>query len=136
MAKLVQAVQRYGPRLVANRAARLDEVAEWLAGRSGLTRGQVLIVLMEMSAAVSYFNRGGSAVKLPGLGLFTPIIRGNGQLRIGYRPDPALKREMNADSAYRGDMRNRENIGLDAAGFKALWDAEFPGDPVDLNEPT
>ena len=76
MAKLIQAVQRYGPRLLPSRTAGLDDVAEWLAGRSGLTRGQVMLVLLELYATVSYFNRGGSAVKLPGLGLFTPVVRG------------------------------------------------------------
>lgn len=132
MAKLVQAVARYGPRVVSPRAVRDGELYEWLAGRTGLNRSQVAAVLYELSAAISFFNRAGMTLRLAGVGIFKPSIRNSGRLRIRYFMAPELRREMNATGAFGGEVVNRENIGVDPAGYKALWDAEFPDDPLDL----
>jgi hypothetical protein len=45
MATLLQALRTHGPKLVYNRMATTAELAEWLSGRTGLTRGQVLLGL-------------------------------------------------------------------------------------------
>ncbi len=132
MAKLVQAVARYGPRVVSPRAVRDGELYEWLAGRTGLNRSQVAAVLYELSAAISFFNRAGMVLRLVGVGTFKPGVRGSGRMRIRYAMAPELRREMNATGAFSGEIANREHIGVDAAGYKAIWDAEFPDDPLDL----
>lgn len=133
MAKLVQAVTRYGPRLTPNRTATPDEAVAWLAAHLGVKRGMVLAVLLDLPAAVSHFNRAGTAVKLSGLGIFSPSIRLDGEIHVCFRADRALKRELNT-AHYRGEMRNRKSIGLDAAALKARWDAEFPDDPLEADE--
>lgn len=132
MAKLVQAVVRYGPKVVRPRALRDHELAEWMAGRTGLTRAQVAAVLYELSAAISFFNRAGMTLRLAGVGTFRPTVRNSGRMRIRYNMAPELRREINATGAFAGEIANRENIGVDPAGYKALWDAEFPDDPVVL----
>ncbi len=131
MAKLVQAVRRFGPRVVRPRALRDSELSEWLAGRTGLTRAQVAAVLYELSAAISFFNRAGMTLRLAGVGTFQPTIRHSGRLRIRYFMASELRREMNATGAFAGEIANRENIGLDFTSLKALWDTEFPDDPLE-----
>lgn len=132
MAKLVQAVVRYGPKVVRPRALRDHELAEWLAGRTGLTRAQVAAVLYELSAAISFFNRAGMTVRLPAVGSFLPMVRHSGLLRIRYIMAPELRHEMNAAGAFAGEIANRAHIGMRPEDLKALWDAEFPDDPVEL----
>jgi hypothetical protein len=29
-------------------------------------------------------------------------------------------------------VHNKSNVGLDNDGFKALWDADHPGDPLEI----
>jgi hypothetical protein len=44
----------------------------------------------------------------------------------------ALKNGINAPDAFSGQLRNKQNVGLDNDGYKALWDAEHPGDPLEI----
>jgi len=78
------------------------------------------------------FNPDVSPVCFPGVGIFTPSIKRDGQLAIGFRADVALKRRMNTRNFFRGDIKNAENIGADNARLKELWDAEFPADPLEI----
>jgi len=32
----------------------------------------------------------------------------------------------------KGEIKNREHIGLDNAGYKALWDPDHPDDPLEF----
>jgi hypothetical protein len=52
MASIVQAVRRYGPKLRRTRTAQLEDVVEWMAARTGLNRGEVLLVLAELHDAI------------------------------------------------------------------------------------
>lgn len=78
------------------------------------------------------FNSNGVPLKLEGVGIFTPSIDRNGNIRNNFRADVRLKRRSNAPDAYRGKIINKEHIGLDDAGYKALWDADHPDDPVEV----
>ena len=90
------------------------------------------MVLQEMSEMIVYFNGQGTPVKLPGLGIFTPSIDRHGTYKINLRTDSALKKGLNAPDAYKGKLANKANIGLDNAGYKELWDAEHPEDPLEV----
>ena len=52
--------------------------------------------------------------------------------KVNFRPDVALKDGCNAREAYKGAILNRERIGLDDAGYKALWDAAHSTDPLEV----
>jgi HU domain fused to wHTH, Ig, or Glycine-rich motif len=132
MANLIQAIQKFGPKLRLNNLVAQNDLAEWIAMRTGQTPGEVALMLLELAAAVLYFNRRGTPVKLAGLGVFSPTISRNGKYRIKVRTDPALVKGINADAAFNGRVLNRDAIGLDNAGFKALWDAEHPDDPLEI----
>ena len=43
-----------------------------------------------------------------------------------------MKKSINAPDAYTGRMANKSRIGLDNAGYKELWDADHPDDPLDV----
>lgn len=132
MARLVQAVSAYGPRVALTPTARLDELAEWLAPRSGLNKSDVVRVLLELNAAILVFNRRGTAVQLPGIGRFAPTVRGDGRMRVTYISDSQIRHGLNTNGGFRGEIRNRTRIGLDPAGYKTLWDADHPDDPLEL----
>ncbi len=132
MATFLQAFRAYGPRIDLDRTAGLETVARWMMMRTGLNHGEILMVLHEISEALVYFNRRGTPVKLEAVGTFTPSVDRHGTYRVRFRADGELKRQLNAPDAFSGEMVNRVNVGLDDAGYKALWDAEHPDDPLDI----
>jgi hypothetical protein len=133
MARLIQALREYGPKLELVPTAETEAVIEWIVENSHvLRRSMVRMMLMEIVEAILYFHGQGIPVRLEGLGIFTPSIDRNGTIRHGYRADAALKKRSNAEGAYKGRIINKECIGLDNAGYKALWDADHPGDPLEI----
>ena len=132
MARIVQAVNAYGPKVELNPTAQLKQVADWMAMRTGLNKSEVLMVLQEMNEAILYFNTQGIPMKLPGVGTFTPSVDRAGAFNVNFRADTGLKKGINAPDAYTGRVANKDRIGLDNAGYKALWDPEHPQDPLDV----
>jgi hypothetical protein len=131
MARLVTAVAKYGPKVARKPTAQLPEVSRWIARGTGLTDGQVSLALKELRDAILYFNASGSPVKLDGIGIFGVSVDRNGRRNITFYADQSLRR-----GAATSDLtiRNHANIGLDNAGYKALWDADHPDDPLDIPE--
>lgn len=133
MAKLIQAISAYGPRLDLNKTAQLGQVADYLASRTGLNKSEISMVLQELSEAIIFFSKLGTPVKLPDVGTFTPSVKRDGKFKIGLRADTSLKNALNATGAYQGRMKNKENIGKSNEDFKTMWDAEHPTDPLNLS---
>ena len=132
MARIMQAVRDYGPKVKLNPTAQLEQVADWMAMRTGLNKSEVMMVLQETNEAILYFNSQGTPVKLPGVGTFTPSVSREGTFKINLRADAGLKKRLNAPDAYTGTLLNKNRIGLDNAGYKELWDADHPDDPLDI----
>jgi nucleoid DNA-binding protein len=132
MARIVQAVSAYGPKVELNATADLKTVADWMAMRTGLNKSEVAMVLQETNEAILYFNGQGTPVKLPGVGTFSPSVDREGTLKINFRADAELKKGINAPDGYKGRMANKNRIGLDNAGYKELWDADHSDDPLDV----
>ena len=132
MARIMQAVRDYGPKVKLNPTAQLEQVADWMAMRTGLNKSEVMMVLQEANEAILYFNAQGTPVKLPGVGTFTPSVSREGTFKINLRADAGLKKRLNAPDAYTGTLLNKNRIGLDNAGYKELWDADHPDDPLDI----
>ncbi len=132
MAKIIQAFNTYGPKIDRNSTVQLDQVADWMAMRTGLNKSEVLMVLQELSDAILYFNKQGTPVKFPGVGTFSPSINRDGKYKIHLRTDMALKKGINAPGTFTGSVKNKDAIGLDNAGYKELWDADHPDDPLEI----
>lgn len=117
-----------------NLCLRLKEaVIEWMVDNSHVLRkSTVRMMLTEVAEAVLHFHSQGIPVRLESLGTFTPSIDRNGTIRQGYRADVQLKKRSNEEGAYTGRIINEERIGLDNAGYKELWDADHPNDPLEI----
>ncbi len=100
--------------------------------RTSINKGDVLRLLQELKEALLFFNSQGTPVKLPGIGTFSPSIDRHGQISINLRLDASLRQNINAPRTYTGFIRNKANIGLDDASYKALWDKANPDDPLEL----
>jgi hypothetical protein len=131
MAKLLQAIRIYGPKLILGPTAGLDEVVERMLPRTGLNKSQVASVLLELRAMLLEFNARGVPVKLPGVGIIRPGLGRDGTVRIHLYPDRELKKDMNSAGAYRGGIIHPERIGLDDAGYRGLWNGDHPDDPLE-----
>jgi len=132
MAKLIQAVQRYGPRIELNQTVQIDELAEWISGRTGLNKSELVMTLLELNEAITYFSRRGTPLKLPDVGTFAPSIAMNGVIKVKFRPDTTLRKVVGSPASFVGRIRNQANIGITNEQLKALWDADFPDDPLQL----
>ncbi|MCA9960131.1 MAG: hypothetical protein KC443_13910 [Anaerolineales bacterium] len=132
MAKIVHAVRQYGPRVEQQGQADIDALADWIARNTGLTRGELVGVLAVLHEAILDFNRRGTSVKLPDIGVFSPGIDREGNLRVNFRADTRLKRLVNRPDSFYGVIRYKGRIGWTDAQYKALWDTEHPDDPLDV----
>jgi|SaaInl7_200m_RNA_FD_contig_31_1928564_length_674_multi_17_in_0_out_0_1 hypothetical protein len=132
MARLIQAIQAFGSKLERQKTAQLEAVAEWMSMRTGLNKSEVMMVLQEQSEAILFFNKQGIPVKFPGVGTFSPSISRDGEYRVNFRTDVALKKGINQTDAYTGNIINPGRIGLDDLGYKDLWDADHPEDPLEI----
>lgn len=132
MAKLIQAVAKFCPRLDLNQTAQLDQIVEWMSSRTGLNKSEIVMVLLELNEAILFFNRSGTPVKLPGVGIFRPSIKRDGKFKVNFRADSTLHNGLNNAGAYLGRMKNRANIGISDEDLKAVWDAEYPDDLLEL----
>jgi hypothetical protein len=132
MARFIQAIATYRPRVKRGPTVQIEEVAAFMCRGRSLSPSQVQMVLAELRDAVIHFNQLGRAVKLPGLGTFGTTVDRNGRIGVSYFPDPALRRALNDADVRDLALHNPRHVGLDDAGYKALWDADHPDDPVDL----
>jgi nucleoid DNA-binding protein len=132
VAKIVEAVRDYGPKLELKPTAHLQQIADWMAMRTGLNKSEVMMVLQETNEAIRYFTSQGAPVKLPGIGTFTPSIDREGTFKINFRADVTLKQQLNTPEAYTGKLLNKSRIGLDNAGYKALWDVDHADNPLEV----
>ena len=102
----------------------------YIADRTGLNRGDIQLALSELSAAVQFYNKMGTGVKLPGLGTYLPSIDTQAKLSISHRLDREISNVLNTPGAFEGEILNRENIGKTGDDFVAMWNSQHPDDPV------
>jgi hypothetical protein len=129
MVSRIKAINALRPRLKRGKTVQTDELVDFVAGRTGLNAGEVLLVLMEAHDAVAFFNRSGRGVKLEGLGTYLPTIRLDGTLDVEHRLDWALRRALNV-GRFLGEILNRKHIGKTPDELVAVWNVEHPDDPV------
>jgi hypothetical protein len=130
MASRISSLNHYRPQIEYGATADWREVAEHIAGRTGLQPSDVIRVLLELQVTIVYFLRLGRGVKLEGLGTYLPNINYRGVFDVAHRLDRRLKKELNTSKAFRGRIRNKKNIGMTAEEVYARWNREHPEDPV------
>jgi hypothetical protein len=130
MASRIQAINAYCPKIKLGQRVEMDEVVKFIARSTGLNESGVRQVLLELRDVIIYHNLLGRAVKLEGLGTYTPTIGLDGEFNSKNRADPAIKNGMNAPGDFEGEIENRENVGKTSDDLVAQWDVDHPGDPV------
>jgi hypothetical protein len=130
MAERINAIGTYSPRIQQGDTVQQDELVRWISRATGLNESGVLQVLAELRDAVIYHNQLGRAVKLQGLGTYAPSIRLNGDLSIKHIPASKLKKALNNDGAFQGQITNAEYIGLATDDLVAIWNENHPEDPI------
>ncbi len=131
MAKFIQAIVAFGPKMELGKLVEVEELADLLAQRSGLHAGQTMLALSELEATLVHFLRSGRSVRLNGIGIFTPTVGIGGKKRIRYRAGRLLRRGLDPE-IFRGTVRNPEASKLTPEDYKRLWDEVHPEDPLEL----
>lgn len=130
MAKRIQAINKYCPKVKLGKTVQMKEVIEYISDRTGLHKGDIQRALSELSSTVKFFNKRGEGVKLEGLGIYQPSIDLEGKYSIRHIEDVELDAALNIKGAYSGEIENKENIGKKSEDLVALWNKEHPDDPV------
>lgn len=128
MTHRVKALAEYRPRIAPSRPCEMMELARYLSDRTGLHVTQVRFILGELQAGVLNFTRAGRAVRLEGLGTFTPGIDLEGKISINHRADVGLTNALNTPGFFEGDIIHRDNIGKQMDDLVGLWNEEHPED--------
>jgi len=131
MAKRIQAITTYLPRITRDRTISTAKLADYIEARTSLNHGEILNVLMELREGIKFFCLEGNAVKIQSLGTFGPSIKLDGQIRVKTRLDVGINKAINVAGAFKGTVLNRDNIVKSSDELVELWNAEHPDDPVE-----
>lgn len=131
MARKITAIRRYRPEIKRTPTRQMAEIISDMSHSTTLSEGSIRNVVYQLRDAILMAHRHGQAVKIEGLGTFTPTIRMDGSFDILFRPDPDILRQLHDRTKFRAGILNRANIGKSANDLVALWNAEHPDDPVE-----
>ncbi|UCH96704.1 MAG: hypothetical protein JSV88_07590 [Candidatus Aminicenantes bacterium] len=133
MARQIEAIRAYSPRIKRGIVAELGDVVDFIAGRSSLNEGTILNVMAELREAITFYALSGRSVRLRGLGFFAPTIDLEGKLGINHWSDSILISEINVSGKFKGDIVNRDMIGKTTDDLVERWNQEHPNDKVKKN---
>jgi hypothetical protein len=131
MAKKITAIRKHRPEIKRMPTLQTRQMVENLAQRTSLNEGSIRHVVYELRDEILRAHRTGQAVKIEGLGTFTPTIRLDGNLDILFRPDLDMLRQLNDRTKFYAKILNKANIGESAEELVAQWNTEHPDDPVE-----
>jgi nucleoid DNA-binding protein len=132
MADVVKAVQAYSPRIIKGKTVKTDELVSFIAGRTSYNKSTIVATLLEFQEVIVTSLKAGRAVKLEGLGTFSPGINKEGVLRVNFRAEKKITRGINwsADYPFKGKFKNQDMIGKSKQDYIKRWNTEHPDDPV------
>jgi len=130
MAKKIQAIRKYGPRLDLGRTADEDEYIDLVTRNSGVSRGEVLQIQAEDTDALVYLLKQGRSVST-GTIIYTPSIKQDGRIDVNVRLRKGVEGQVNVPGEFKGDVINADNIGKTTDEVCDMWDAEFPDDLIE-----
>lgn len=134
MAPRIKAINAYRPRVEQGNTVQKPELIRALSRATGLVEGSIDQATKELRDQIIEYNRAGRAVKVEGLGTFSPSIDLDGTLSINFRADPALNHGINIPGVFSGTIINREFIGLTSDELIAKWNAEHPDDQIQISD--
>lgn len=131
MAHRIQAVNAYRPRIERGNTVQKPELLRSASPSTRLVEGTIDLSIKELRDQILEYCRAGRAVKVEGLGIWTPNIAIDGKLSIHYRPDPSFAYGLNLPGVFSGKILNRENIGKSGEELVSLWNEANPEDLVE-----
>ena len=134
MAPKIKAVNAYRPQIKQGNTVQKAELIRAVSRATSLVEGSVDQAVKEVRDQIIEFCRAGRAVKVEGLGIFTPTIDLEGYFAISFRADPAMNAGINLQGTFSGTILNRENIGKTSDELVAMWNAEHTDDPVTVTD--
>ena len=100
MAPRIKAVNAYRPRIEQGNTAPKRELLRAASRATGIVEGSLDLGIKEVRDQIIEFCRAGRAVKVEGLGIFSPSIDLNGQFAVVYRADLALYYGLNMPGTF------------------------------------
>ena len=132
MALTIQAVNAYRPRIEQGNTVQKPELLRAASRATGIVEGTLDQSIKELRDQIIEFNRSGRAVKVEGLGTFSPSIDLEGNLAICFRPSPAFANGLNIPGIFTGTIINRDNIGRSTRELEIKWNEEHPDDQISI----
>jgi len=130
MAHKVQAWAKYGPRIIPTTPMTGDAVIEELILYTNQSQGSIVGMLAELDGVIERALTEGHIVQMPNGMHFRPTMRRDGTIEVCVRINPDVLHRINAK--FRGRVRNAANVGKSEAEIFAMWDADYPDDPVEI----
>jgi hypothetical protein len=131
VAKLLQAVVAYGPRIDLMEAAQPQRFMELITRRTTLSAGVVKNVQESELETLIGLLKDGRPVHT-GVAIFTPSIDLEGNLNINVRVDKRMVAALNAPGAFTGKVKNSENLGKTSQALAELWNEKHPDNKITL----
>ncbi len=125
----MNAVQAYSPRIKLMKPVQMNDIANFIAGRSGRVKGSIKDVLSELHETFMHYLCIGKPVKLEEVGIFRPVMANDGTIRISFLPDPTLISKMNKKGVD-AKIKCQDMIGTTSEEKIVRWNKEHPDDPV------
>lgn len=129
MAKEINAIQAYSPRLVYNQITEIDTLVELIEGRCGLNRSTIKMVMSELGYAIAFYLKFAKPLRLEEVGLFRPTIDRDGTIRVKFKPENALLKALNKGT-FEEKIKNEDMIGKATEDYINRWNEEHPDDPI------
>ena len=131
MAHRIKVISLSRPRIEQGNTVQKPELIRAVSRATGLVEATLDYGIKELRDKIIEFARTGRAVKIEGLGTWSPNVGLDGSFDLQYRADTALINGMNIPNTFTGTIRNRENIGKTGDELVAQWNVENPADLVD-----
>jgi len=133
MAHRIKAINAYRPRVEQGITVQKPELIRAVSRATGIVEGSLDQTIKELRDQIIEYCRAGRAVKVEGLGTWTPTIGLDGGLDIQYRADPAFSYGLNIPGIFKGKVLNRENIGRTSDELVIMWNRDYPEDQVEFS---
>jgi hypothetical protein len=130
MAHRIQIISIRRLRVDLGNTVRKPELVRSISRATNIVEGVLDCVIKELRDKIIEFLHSGRAVKIEGLGTWTPNIGLDGSLTIQYRPDTALINALNEPGTFTGRVSNRKNIGKAGDELVAQWSEVHADDPI------
>ncbi len=130
MAKKIQAIRKYGPRLRLDRPIDEDEYVNLLTRNSGISRGEVRQMQEEDAEALVFLLKQGRSVRTP-TALYKPTIKQDGSIGVNVTIRKNIVGPLNVPGEFKGEIVNAHNIGKSTDELFDQWDVEFSHDLVE-----